>query len=267
VHDQITPVILTYNEASNIRRTLEGIRWAGDIVVVDSYSVDATLNIIASFPQARVFQRRFDSLSNQCNFALEETGIQTDWVLSLDADYILTPELVEELRKLAPDPATNAYRANFIYCIHGKRLRGCAYPPVTVLFRRKHARYIQDGHAHRVVVAGRTDDLNSPILHDDRKSLTHWLRSQDVYMQQELSKLGRANGNLYLPDRLRRTKLLFPFMIFFYCLFLKGGILDGLAGLYYAFQRMLAEILLTLYLIEEELRGEESGRLESDEVS
>ncbi len=59
-----------------------------------------------------------------------------------------------------------------------------------------------------------------------------------------------------LADRLRKTRLLFPFVIFFYCLFVKGGIRDGWAGVYYAFQRMLAEILLALYLIEDQLKGE-----------
>ena len=95
--DNITPLILTFNEAPNIGRTLEQLRWARDIVVVDSFSDDATLEIVSTFPQARVFQREFDSFAGQCNFGLSETEIQTEWVLSLDADYLLTPEMIEEL--------------------------------------------------------------------------------------------------------------------------------------------------------------------------
>src|SRR6266699_2830500 len=98
--DHITPLILTYNEAPNIRRTLEQLRWARDIVVVDSFSDDETLEIVSSFPQARVFQRQFDSFASQCNFGLRETGIDSEWVLSLDADYILTPELIKEMAAL-----------------------------------------------------------------------------------------------------------------------------------------------------------------------
>ena len=265
--DQITPIILTYNEAANIRRTLEPLRWAQDIVVIDSFSDDMTLQIVSEFPQARVFQRRFDSLENQCNYALKKIELFSEWVLALDADYVLTPEIVEEMKTLQPAVGINGFRAHFIYCVEGKRLRGSAYPPVTVLYRHKYASYHQDGHAQRVVIQGEVQGFRWPILHDDRKPLSRWLRSQDIYMQQELQKLSSGNGEpIRLPDRLRKTRFLFPFVIFFYCLFVKGAISDGWAGVYYAFQRMLAEILLALYLIEEYLRKPEV-RDQKSEVS
>jgi glycosyltransferase involved in cell wall biosynthesis len=291
VLDQITPIVLTYNEAPNIRRTLDAVRWARNIVVVDSFSDDATLAIVAEFPQVRVIQRRFDSLENQCNYALKQIPLSSEWVLALDADYVLTPELVEEIGNLKPDVAVNGFRAQFIYCIEGKRLRGSAYPPVTVLYRHKQAFYRQDGHAHRVVVRGEVQDLHAPILHDDRKPLSRWLQSQDTYMQQELQKLSRikpgaggaeqgarnldreASGvsgeairSRGLADRLRKTRFLFPFVIFFYCLFVKGGIRDGWAGVYYAFQRMLAETLLALYLIESDLKCDRMGAATDEDV-
>src|SRR5712692_6794301 len=101
--DNITPLVLTFNEAPNIARTLEQLRWARDIVVVDSFSDDDTLEMVSQFPQARVIQREFDSFAGQCNFGLRETRIESEWVLSLDADYVLTPEMIEELSSLAPD--------------------------------------------------------------------------------------------------------------------------------------------------------------------
>lgn len=258
--DQITPIILTYNEAPNVRGTLEQLRWAQDIIVVDSFSDDETLATLAEFPQVRVFQRPFDSFDNQCNYALKEIRLVSEWVLALDADYVLTPEVVEEMRGLRPAAGINGFRAHFVYCVHGRPLRGSAYPPVTVLYRHRHAHYLQDGHAHRVVVEGEIQNLRFPILHDDRKSLTRWLWSQDMYIQQELSKLrGAASSLLGWPDHLRKTRWLFPFVMFFYCLFVRGGILDGWAGIHYAFQRMLAEILLALYLIDEDLREPEVG--------
>ncbi|HEU5460200.1 MAG TPA: glycosyltransferase, partial [Pyrinomonadaceae bacterium] len=81
--DQITPLILTYNEAPNIGRTLKSVNWAKDIVIVDSFSDDNTLEIAASFPSVRVFQRTFDSHRNQWQFGLKETGVATPWVLAL----------------------------------------------------------------------------------------------------------------------------------------------------------------------------------------
>jgi glycosyltransferase involved in cell wall biosynthesis len=252
--EQITPVILTYNEAPNIGRNLEMLEWARDIVIVDSFSEDDTVAIAEGFSRTRVFQRRFDCLENQWNYALAETGVSTEWVLALDADYILTPEFVREVETLLPDPGVQGYRANFIYCIHGRRLRGSAYPPVTVLYRHRHARYMQDGHAHRVVIDGNVESLKSSILHDDRKPLSQWLRAQNSYMKLELIKLtGADQSGLGAADRLRKMRVLAPFAFFLYCLFVKRAILDGWPGIYYAFQRLLAELLLSLYLIESDI--------------
>ena len=182
---QITPLILTYNEAPNIGRTLERLSWAKEIVVVDSFSDDETVEIAASFPCVRVVQRAFDSHRNQWEFGLKETRISTPWVLALDADYVVTDEMIAELEKLEPDAGTTGYRANFIYCIRGRKLRSGIYPPVTVLYRREGASYIQDGHTQRVAVEGTVKDLRAPLLHDDRKSLRRWFNSQARYTQLE----------------------------------------------------------------------------------
>src|SRR5690349_23808475 len=112
--NQITPLILTYNEAPNLGRTLAALSWAREIVVVDSFSDDETLEIAASFPNVRVVQRAFDSHRNQWEFGLRETGIKTEWVLALDADYVVTQDALAELRGLQPGDTIAAYRANFV---------------------------------------------------------------------------------------------------------------------------------------------------------
>ena len=253
--DQITPIILTYNEAPNIGRTLERLGWARDIVVVDSFSSDETLELVSRFPQARLFQRKFDSHEAQWNFALGETGVSSEWALALDADYILAPACVEELRGLKPEAEVGGYSANFTYCINGRALRGSAYPPVTVLYRRAKAFYRQDGHTQRVVVDGPVESLRVPILHDDRKPLAHWLQAQARYMRLEAGGLVEAGaGSLGWADRLRRLRFVAPFVMLFYCLFVKRAILDGRAGLFYAFQRTAAEFILSLFLVEHDLR-------------
>jgi len=254
--EQITPLILTYNEAPNIGRTLDELRWARDIVVVDSFSEDETLSIIAEFEQVRVFQRAFDSFAAQCNFGLSETRISNDWVLSMDADYVLTPEMIDELRSLKPIEGIEGYRARFDYCINGRRLRSGVYPPVTVLFQRSRAHYLNDGHAHRVLIEGSIANLKSVILHDDRKPLSRWFESQQRYMALEAKKLlGAKTIGLSNADRIRRLRVIVPLAVLFYCWIMRGGVLDGGAGFYYAFQRMLAELLLSLYLIEDDLRS------------
>jgi glycosyltransferase involved in cell wall biosynthesis len=259
--EQVTPIILTRNEAPNIGRTLDRLRWAREIVVVDSFSDDETLEVVSRFPQARVFQRRFDSHAEQWNFALKETGVRSEWVLALDADYVLTPALVEELSGLCPEADVAGYRANFVYCVDGRPLRGSAYPPVTVLYRRERAVYRQDGHTQRVAVGGRVESLRDPILHDDRKPLAHWLQSQARYMRIEARKLAESDaGDLNWADRLRKTRFAAPPVMLLYVLFLKRAILDGRAGLFYTFQRTVAELILSLYLVEDDMRRLRGGQ-------
>lgn len=250
--DQITPLILTYNEAPNIGRTLDCLRWAKDIIVVDSYSTDETTTIAASFPNVRVVQRSFDSHRNQWQFGLHNTGISTEWVLALDADYVVTTDLRDELQNLNPDEQTNGYRASFVYCISGKRLNSGIYPPVTVLYRRAAANYVQDGHTQRIALEeGRVETLQSPMLHDDRKPLSRWLASQARYTKLEAQKLRTADpAQLAFVDRLRRWPLIVPPLALFYCLVVRGGILDGWRGFYYGFQRVTAELMLSLHMLK-----------------
>src|SRR4026209_2867531 len=201
----VTPLILTYNEAPNIARSLGALSWANDIVVVASFSDDDTVEIAKSFPSVRVFQRAFDCHRNQWEFGLKETGISTPWVLALDADYVLSNEIVAEIKNLIPDAQTAGYRANFVYCIKGRKLRSGIYPPVTVLYRRDAATYVHDGHTQRVALDGAIEDLRAPMFHDDRKSLKRWFNSQAKYTELEAQKLRAADpAELGFADRLRR---------------------------------------------------------------
>jgi glycosyltransferase involved in cell wall biosynthesis len=254
VHEQVTPLILTFNEAPNIGRTLSALAWAKDVVVVDSGSTDATREILARHDRVRVFERAFTTHAEQWTFGLEQTSIRTDWVLALDADFLLSDALVKELASLKPDAAVNGYRASFTYCVGGRPLRGAAYPPVVVLYRRAGARYIQDGHTQRVQVPGQVDPLAGGIFHDDRKPLAHWLAAQARYMRLEARKLlATPAAELGPADRLRKLVVLAPAAMFFYCFLVRGGILDGRAGLYYALQRSVAEAILSLYLLQDQL--------------
>lgn len=259
--DRVTPLILTYNEAANIERVLRALSWARDIVVVDSQSSDATRAILAQHANVRVFERPFTTHEQQWNFALEQTEIQTEWVLALDADYVLSDELVEELTTLCPDNQVRAYRASFTYCIEGKPLRAAAYPPVVVLFRRAGARFAQDGHTQRIRTQGAIAALHGRILHDDRKPLAHWLAAQARYMELEAAKLlGTRFSALSVPDKIRRFVLVAPPLMFFYCLLFRGNILDGRVGLIYSLQRAIAEAILSICLLSASLRRQTTAR-------
>lgn len=259
--EQITPVILTFNEAPNIGRTLEKLTWARDVVVVDSMSDDETPAIVAKFPNARFIRHPITSLADQWNFAVAETGITSEWVLTLGADCILTDELIAELDATTPDDEVAAYRINFTYCVYGIPLRASVYPPDYKLFRRRLLSFIQDGHTDRARFEGKRAILKGHILHDDRKPVSRFLWSQNRYQAAETAKLlSTPPGQLDRLDRLRRSGVLAPIAVFFYCLFWKALILDGRAGLYYCYQRLLAEVILALNLLDVSLRDQIEDR-------
>jgi len=249
VTERITPLLITLNEAPNIVRVLEKLRWAHRIVVVDSGSTDGTCELVAQFPQAELIHRPFDSFASQCNFGL--TQVRTEWVLSLDADYELSEELVRELQQLQLPQDVSGYRAAFVYRIHGRPLRGTLYPPRTVLYRVQDARYADEGHGHRILLPGEIGTLRGVIYHDDRKPLSRWLASQQKYAQLEAEHLlGTPAKQLSSADRIRRAGWPAPILVFFYVLIVKGCLLDGWVGWYYALQRVLAETMIALELLD-----------------
>jgi len=249
----ITPLIITFDEAPNIVRTLDKLAWARRIVVVDSGSTDGTLEVLARHPQVVLFNRTFDTFADQCNFGLAQ--IESEWVLSLDADYEISDRLVEELSNLHETEGVAGYRVSFIYRIQGRPLRGTLYPPRVVLYRVKNARYTNEGHGHRVTVSGKVRALNGVIYHDDRKPLLRWLASQQSYARLEADHLLKADTRvLSASDRLRRMAWPAPIVVFFYVLAVKGCLFDGWPGWFYTLQRVLAECLIALQLIDRRIR-------------
>ncbi len=148
------------------------------------------------------------------------------------------------------------YRARFVYRIHGRPLRGTLYPPRTVLYRTRQGRYESEGHGHRIRLSGAISPLTGVIYHDDRKPLARWFNSQLNYASREAEHLLQTpTERLSRMDRIRRMGWPAPFLVVFYVLIAKGALLDGSAGWYYAFQRLLAEVLVALALLDRRLTG------------
>jgi glycosyltransferase involved in cell wall biosynthesis len=255
--EHITPVILTHNEEQNIARTMSQLEWAKDIVVVDSDSTDGTLAMLREFPNVRVFNRRFDTHANQWRFAVEETQIATDWILRLDADYQLTDALVSEVARLDPNGALSAYRIRFDYAIFSHKLFSSLYPSNTILLRRNRFSVRDRGHTEAWDVNGPIATLSARVIHDDWKPTGQWLMGQARYMQREFAWLREHRTGLV--RWLRLTPPLMPVAVFLYCLFGRGLIVNGRAGLFYALQRMVAEAVLSLIVLEEKLRDHSGG--------
>lgn len=250
----ITAIVLTANEEPNIRRTLSRLAWLPRVIIVDSFSADATCAIALEFANVEVVQRQFDNHANQWAFGADLA--RTEWILTLDADYVVSHELCEELQGLRPGAAIVGYRCSFNYCVNGRRLRASLYPSRICLMRRACCDFVMDGHTQRVVSTGDVGTLRGRIDHDDRKSLKQWIIAQAAYAELEVGKrkyLTRYGKR----SRLRHT-LVSVLLVPVYCLLYRGLILDGRAGIFYTLQRMYAELLTTLH-IEAEAQEDSSG--------
>lgn len=250
----ITPLVLTFNEAPNIGRCLERLTWAPRVIVLDSGSTDETAAIVARFPNAELRVRAFDDHATQWNHGLDL--VDTPWVLTLDADYLVSEAFARAAADVPKDDDLDAAYAPIRYGIFGRPLSGSLYPPRAVLFRRSRCRYRQDGHTQVLDVPGRSIQMPEAIDHDDRKPLSRWFASQAAYTRLEVEKLTSRPAHTLSPqDRLRLTMILGPPGALLYTLFVKGTILDGWPGWYYTLQRTTAEIMLSLALLDRRLRG------------
>ena len=252
--DDVSVLILTYNEAPNIARTLAALSAFPEIVVLDSFSTDETRMSVECATNARLVQRRFDTHAGQWNHGLVACGLSTPWVLALDADHLVPAQLVAEIARLAPPPAVAGYRIAVRYCVHGRPLSAALYPPVVALVRRDRAHYVQTGHTQRAIVDGAIADLVNRIDHDDRKPLSRWLQSQQTYARLEAEHLlALPRAELRWSDRIRRMAWPAPILVFVYTLLAKRCLLDGWPGWLYVLQRTLAETLIALEIVDRRL--------------
>ncbi len=250
---KILPVILTSNEAPNIARTLDGLRWAQRVVVLDSGSSDDTHTLATRYPNVAWHVRAFDDHAAQCNHALDALADGAEWVLFLDADYVVQPEMAAELALLEPPAMVSGYRVRFRYCVDGQPLRGALYPPRIVLFRPGYARYVQEGHAQALQLNGEVRELATPILHDDRKAWPRFIANQQRYAALEAEWLRTQRWSaLRWPDRLRRLLVIAPWAAPLVAL-ARGAVLDGRAGWRYAWERCVAEWLISRALLRHSL--------------
>ncbi|CAN5469668.1 glycosyltransferase family 2 protein [soil metagenome] len=243
-------LILTKDEEPNIERVLSRLNWLEKVVVLDSISTDRTKEIASSFANVSVHSRAFDTHATQWNFGL--SLLDSTWVLSLDADYILTDNFVDEIREKLDTEGVAAYLTKFKFMVFGKELTADNTTPRPILFRHSDCMYFDDGHTQRLKIDGETGSFRSKILHDDRKSLTRWLANQSSYSIKECDKLiGESLDKLSFISKLRKQKILAPIFVFFYCLIVKRAIFGGWRGWHYTLQRTIVEMLLALRLIEE----------------
>lgn len=223
---KITATIITLNEERNIARAIESLRCCDQIVVLDSGSVDRTVEL-ASNLGARVVEDSWRGYANQKNYAAEQA--EHDWILSLDADEALSEVLEGEIWNLKKrGPAYDAYTMPRMAQYMGRWiLHGGWYPDRKVrLYDRRKGRWEGDFVHESVKVDGRVGHLESNLLHFTCDSLSEHLRTLDRYTTLAAEELVARRTKIGL------SKLIVdPAWTFVRSYFLQRGFLDGLEGL------------------------------------
>ncbi len=228
IRPKVSGVITSFNEEHNIADCIESLLWCDEIILVDSYSTDGTLEVAQKYDKVRIFQRDYFGAGAQKNWAMRH--VQHDWIFLLDSDERCTPELRAEVEKLlAAGTEHTAFMMNRNVYILGKRIRfsGWQHDRVARLFRAG-AAYYENRRVHSVLhTSGETPILNNAIEHFMVD------RSFDEYAFR-LSKYGYWNAAQCWRDGDRTYALevlLRPAWRFFRTYILQLGILDGSLGI------------------------------------
>ena len=255
----VSALVLTLDEAQNIERCLRALDWCDDVVVLDSYSNDATVQQARALG-ARIFQRQFDDFAAQRNWALDSIDWKHPWVLHLDADEVVTSALVAAItKKVSSSHEYDGFQipSKLIWDETWLRYSGM-YPVYQVrLGRTDSLRFVQVGHGQREAVeARRIGSIAEPYLHYGfSKGLDDWWQRHQGYAKQEAAQSIKDldsgsfdwKGLLAVNDRTRRRRALkqlsvrLPFrsaLRFLYMYILRRGFLDGKKG--YRYCRLLA---------------------------
>lgn len=228
---RLSVLLVTYNEESTVREAIESVRWADEIVVVDSYSTDRTVEICRELG-CRIFQRPWPGFREQKNFALEQC--QGEWVLNLDADERVSPELKGAIQAALQDPKGCA---GFEIKRHTWFLGGWIdhsgwYPNDVVLrlFQKDKGRWGgYEPHAS-VKVEGRVAKLEGDLYHYPYRDLAHHLEKLNRYSTSRAKALLEQGRKCGVADLALR-----PVADMLKKLILKQGYRDGMRGLIVAF--------------------------------
>ncbi|HYK35263.1 glycosyltransferase family 2 protein [Alloacidobacterium sp.] len=223
--------IITRNEEANLPRTLESIRWANEIVIVDSGSTDRTVELASAFG-AKIIREEWRGFGKQKNLAIEHCT--NDWVLSLDADEVVSEKLAQEITQLLEGtPDVDAYFVPRRNLFLGRWIRyGGYWPDPKLRIFRKGAAWFEERAVHETVqYSGPTRTLDGELIHYAYPSLDNYIEHMNRYSTLGAEQVVAQNKTSRGLTAFVGNVLLNPAATFFYNYVLRLGFLDGREGL------------------------------------
>jgi glycosyltransferase involved in cell wall biosynthesis len=220
----VSLVVITFNEQGNIRRCIDSARGVGEVIVVDSFSTDRTVDIAREMG-AEVFQRPYLSAAEQKNWAMQKAG--KEWILVLDADEALSTGLWGEIEDALVEPTCDGFWLRRKNVFLGRRIRFCGWQRDRVLrlFRRGKGRYPPQAVHERLVLDGRSRRLRGYLDHVPYNGIEDYIDRMKSYSGRSAADL-RARGKGWFPALVTH-----PLGRFLRMYLLQLGFLDGTAGL------------------------------------
>ncbi|MCZ6777540.1 MAG: glycosyltransferase family 2 protein [Acidobacteriota bacterium] len=235
---KLTVIVPTFNEEANLDACLDSVRWADEILVVDSFSTDRTLEIAQSYG-ARIIQRTYGYSASQKNWAIPQA--KHSWILLVDSDERVPPTLAEAIQELlCGEPQANAYwiyRANHVL---GRRVRRCGWgtDKVIRLFRRDHGRY-EDTQVHaEIQIEPPVGSLRGRLVHHSFRSFSQYAPKLWKYARWGAEDEWLSGKRASALDLLLRPAARFVKMYV-----LRGGFLEGTRGLVVSYLGLSAVFL------------------------
>jgi glycosyltransferase involved in cell wall biosynthesis len=224
--EKLSILLPTFDDQEIVRDCLESVKWADEILVVDSFSTDHTLDICREYG-ARILQHEYVNSAKQKNWAIPQCA--HEWVLQVDTDERLEPGLQEEIQAILSAPSTDVqgYRIPFKHHILGEWVRVAGlYPEHHLRLFRKSSGSFEDKEVHaHVLVRGRVENLEHHILHFGMTTISKQLENVDRYARYQADELKKRGKRFHGYELILR-----PPAIFFYYYFWKLGFLAGYRG-------------------------------------
>jgi glycosyltransferase involved in cell wall biosynthesis len=256
-------MIFTLNEERHLPSCLDALAWCDDVIVVDSFSTDRT-QAICRERGARFYQHAFEGFGSQRNWALETIECRRPWILILDADERVPPELAAEMREaiINASEAVGAFRLRRRFYMWGRWLRYSSLYPTWVvrLIHKDRVRYVNRGHAETQDVKGEIRDLENDLIDENLKGVDEWFERQNRYSRKDAEHELREEGKdglaaLFSADPLVRRAALkrlarrLPargLIYFLYSYFWRRGFLDGRDGLMFCVMRSMYQTMVSI---------------------
>lgn len=256
-------LVLVRDEERNLPDCLHSVSgWAAQVVVmVDSRTRDNSRSVAIN-AGAEVHERPFDTYAGQKNWALDHVNWRGEWILIIDADERVPPELVAELAQIVDDPnALEGYAVRKRFIFYGAWMKHCWHSSWDLrFFKRDKARYENRKVHEHMQVDGRVGYLKADVIHNDFKDLDSWIAKHNRYATLEADEIveyrkdGHFQGRLF-GSKLERRRLLKerlwahlpfrPIWLFLYLYFLKLGFLDGALGLRFCVWHSVFDFFIT----------------------